>query len=152
MRVLTLTTLAGRERELKILERVITKGAASGSVLVIVGDPGIGKSALFRAAERKSRVVGFTVLTTVGVEAETRLPFAGLHQLLGPVLAAVDALPAPEIDARQSAFGLSDNVSRPELFLIARAALTLLGAGAPSGRWWCSRTMSSGSTPRLRRR
>jgi tetratricopeptide (TPR) repeat protein len=128
MRILTLPALTGRERELKILEKVIAEGAAYGGVLVIVGNPGIGKSALLRAAERKSRVAGFRVLRMVGVEAEAQLPFAGLHQLLDPVLATVDALPPAECDALLSAFGLSDSVSRPELLLIARAALALLAA------------------------
>ncbi|WP_328760439.1 AAA family ATPase [Streptomyces sp. NBC_00271] len=130
MPILTLPALTGRESELKILERTVVEGAASGGVLVIVGDPGIGKSALLRAAERKSRVAGFRVLTTVGVEAEAQLPFAGLHQLLDPVLATVDALPASECDALLAAFGRSDSASRPELSLIARAALGLLAAGA----------------------
>ena len=58
------------------------KGIAEGRAVVVIGAPGIGKSALLGAAEQAARAAGFQVLTTTGVECEAQLPFAGLHQLL----------------------------------------------------------------------
>ena len=73
------------------------------------------------------------ILTTAGVESEMNLPFAGLHQLLHPILHAVVALPPPQREAIRAAFGMVDSAA-PNLFLIALATLTLLSdaaAGSP---------------------
>ena len=56
------------------------------------------------------------------------MPFAGLHQLLSPVLDRLAELAAPQRDALRAAFGLTDR--RPDLFLIALAVLNLLGETA----------------------
>ncbi len=53
------------------------------------------------------------------------LPFAGLHQLCGPMLAHLDALPDPQQAALRTAFGLSSD-DAPDRFLVALAALSLL--------------------------
>jgi hypothetical protein len=55
---------------------------------VLRGDAGIGKSALLDDA--RTEASDMWVLASVGVESETHLPYAGLHQLLRPVLGAVD--------------------------------------------------------------
>ena len=91
----------------------------------MLGDAGIGKSTLTRAASRQARTAGLRVLETTGVEAEAQLPFAGLHQLLRPLLSAADALPATQQRALGSAFGAEDG-PRPEFFMIALAVLNLL--------------------------
>jgi len=51
-------------------------------VLVVCGEAGIGKSALLAAAARLAADSGVRVLSATGIQAEARLPFAGLHQLL----------------------------------------------------------------------
>src|SRR5262249_34936903 len=65
------------------------------------------------------------VLSTRGVESESDLAFAGLHQLLRPVLRIVDDLPAPQARALRGALGLEER-SADERFLISAACLTLL--------------------------
>ena len=73
------------------------------------------------------------VLRTTGVRTEANLPFAGLHQLLRPILAGLDTLPKPQSTALAAAFGLSEGAAE-DSFLIALATLTLLAdaaAGAP---------------------
>src|SRR5581483_7424647 len=55
--------------------------------------------------------------------------FAGLHQLLRPVLGQLDRLATPQRDALRGAFGLSDGQA-PDLFLTALAALDLLAESA----------------------
>jgi DNA-binding CsgD family transcriptional regulator len=92
---------------------------------VVLGDPGIGKSALLRAAADHGRAAGLRVLAATGIEAETHLPFAGLHHLLRPVLGQVHRLPATQADALWTAFGIGDGPA-PEPFMIALATLNLL--------------------------
>ncbi len=95
------------------------------AVLVIRGEPGIGKTALLRHCVRQA--AGFQVIESVGIESEMELPFAGLHQLCGRLLGRLDALPDPQRDALSVAFGLSSG-DAPDRFLVALAALNLLSA------------------------
>jgi len=52
--------------------------------LVIRGEPGIGKSALLEQAVADAGPM--RLLSAHGVEFEASVPFAGLHELLGPAL------------------------------------------------------------------
>jgi tetratricopeptide (TPR) repeat protein len=121
--------LIGRDHEVQALTDLIGRGTQAGQVLVVVGDPGIGKSALLGAARETARAAGFLVLSAVGVESEAQLPFAGLHQILRPVLRSASGLPPLYATALQSAFGLAEGPT-PELFQIALAAVSLLAAAA----------------------
>ena len=60
-----------------------------------------------------------------GVEAECQLPFAGLHELIRPVLGAADTLAPAQRRSLLSAFGIEEAGS-PEHFLICLAALNVL--------------------------
>jgi DNA-binding CsgD family transcriptional regulator len=117
--------IVGREHELEVLTAAVDAAAKAGSSLAVCGEPGIGKSALLEAAARRGRERGYVVLRTVGVEAESPLPFAGLHNLLSPILKAADDLAAPQRRALFSAFGIEEGGS-PEPFLICLAALQVL--------------------------
>ena len=66
-----------------------------------------------------------SLLAATGVPSETSLPFAGLYELLRPVVDRTERLPGPQQDALRAAFGLAD-VPATELFLIALGALDLL--------------------------
>ncbi|MGH3050684.1 MAG: AAA family ATPase, partial [Gaiellaceae bacterium] len=97
--------LLGRERERAALERLLANGREGQSgVLVIVGEAGIGKSTLLDLAE--SLAEGMRVLRARGVQSETQIPFAGLHELLRPVLSLLDRIPAPQVAALESALAL----------------------------------------------
>ena len=63
------------------------------------------------------------------MQSEALLAFAGLHQLLQPVLGNIDELAGPQRDALLAAFGMTE-VSAPDPFLTALAALDLLSEGA----------------------
>jgi DNA-binding CsgD family transcriptional regulator len=65
------------------------------------------------------------VLTARGIESESELPFAGLHQLLRPALNRIEVLPAPQAQALRGALGLADRAG-DDRFLISVACLTLL--------------------------
>ncbi len=69
------------------------------------------------------------VLQATGVEAESALAYAMLHQLLRPVLDRASKLPAPQQQALRIALGLEAG-SAPDRFLISLAALTLLSEAA----------------------
>src|SRR5260370_3579560 len=121
--------LIGRDREVRALTELIGKATKAGQALVVIGDPGIGKSALLGAAQGAARAAGFRVLLATGVESEAQLPFAGLHQILRPVLRSASQLRPAHDTALRAAFGLAEG-PRPELFQIALAAVNLLGAVA----------------------
>ncbi|WAL68711.1 AAA family ATPase [Amycolatopsis cynarae] len=116
--------LFGRETELKRLTELVD-GPGECSGILLTGEPGIGKSALVTAAVSAASLAGLRVLTITGVEAEQNLAYAGLHQLLYPVRAGVDALPAPQRAALRTALGLADG-DEPSTYLVGLAALTLL--------------------------
>jgi hypothetical protein len=117
--------LVGREEERARLTALLDRARASvGGALVVRGEAGAGKTVLL--ADLVAGAADVLVLRGHGVESEAELPYAGLHQLLRPVLAAVDGLAAPQADALRAAFGL--RVGRTdERFLVSLATLSLLG-------------------------
>jgi DNA-binding CsgD family transcriptional regulator len=125
--------LLGRDAEVELLTALLARIGDAGSSLVLLGEPGIGKSRLLTEAERLARGREIAVLRTVGVQSEAQLAFAGLHQLLWPARGRIAALPAKQRAALDAAFGLTDD-GRPEHFRIAMAVLDLLsdlGSEAP---------------------
>src|SRR4051812_31966080 len=64
------------------------------------------------------------VLRASGVESESELPYAALHQLLRPVLSAGEGLPAPQIAALRSALGMDPG--EPDRFAVSVGLLNLL--------------------------
>ncbi|WP_238008547.1 AAA family ATPase [Dactylosporangium sp. AC04546] len=122
-------TLFGRGRESRQLVELVESARRRGGALVLRGEAGIGKSALLRQARRAAVDLGLLVLSATGTEAEARLPFAGLHQLVRPVLGGADELPGPQRGAVLAAFGMAQGPA-PDLFLIALAVLNLLTEAA----------------------
>jgi DNA-binding CsgD family transcriptional regulator len=120
--------LAGRGPESARLDRLLADARAGQSaVLVLRGEPGIGKTALLGYAAE--RAAGFQVVRAAGAESEMELPFASLHQLCGPMLGGLGRLPPPQRDALGTAFGLSSG-AQPDRFLIGLAVLSLLADAA----------------------
>ena len=117
--------LFGRDRELARLYALVDGIEEQGGALVVRGEAGIGKSALFAAAEERALHRGVTVVSTAGALSEARLSFAGLHQLLHPLLDGLDLLPDPQRRALEAAFGLAEG-DAPDLFLIGLATLGLV--------------------------
>jgi DNA-binding CsgD family transcriptional regulator len=121
--------LLGREHESELLDDLVDGVGEHGAALVVRGEAGIGKSALLAVASARARAEGMLVLTATGVQTESQLPFAGLHQLLRPLLDHADELPAPQREALYAAFGVRDDPA-PNRFLIALATLELLSGEA----------------------
>src|ERR1700727_2594763 len=101
--------LMDRQAECGVLDQLINAVQAGGSRgLVVRGEPGGGKSALLDYLA--GQAAGCWVVRAAGVESEMELAFAGLHQLLAPVLDRLEGLAGPQRGARRTAFGPS---SRP---------------------------------------
>ena len=92
---------------------------------MIHGEAGIGKSVLLDRARDRADELGVGTLFAVGVESETELAFAGMHQLLRPIVAMFELLPAPQRRALETAFGMRGDVE-PDPFLVALAAHQLV--------------------------
>ena len=121
--------LYGR-REERAQITALLEGARGGhaGVLVVRGEAGIGKHTLLQDAAEHGDV--FHLLRCTGVEAEVELPFAGLQQLLGPVLDRLGRVPAPQAQALRGAFGLVEPETNTNKFLVELGALSLLAVVA----------------------
>jgi tetratricopeptide (TPR) repeat protein len=118
------TRLLGRRRECAVLDELLGNARTGTSgVLVLRGEPGIGKTALLDYAA--SRATGFRVAPVGGVESEIELAFAGLHLLFGPLLARLDRLPDPQRDALTVALGVREGHA-PDRLLVGLAVLSML--------------------------
>jgi AAA ATPase domain len=116
--------LLGRRRECDVLDRLLDAvRGGEGRTLVVRGQPGVGKTALLDYLGEQA--AGCWVAHAAGVESEMELVYAGLHQLLTPMLDRLERLPAPQANALQTAFGLRSG-SAPDRFLVGLAALSLL--------------------------
>jgi len=118
----------GRVRERKTLDDLLGRvRAGESAVLVIRGEAGIGKTALMHYCARQAS--GCRLVQIGGVEFEMELPFAALHQLCGPMLSGLAALPEPQQRALRVAFGLAAEPA-PDRFVLGLAVLSLLAENA----------------------
>ncbi|MEU2391522.1 AAA family ATPase [Streptomyces sp. NPDC007369] len=119
--------MVGREGEQAELAAFVT--AAGGGALVLRGETGVGKTSLLGHAAALADAEGHAVVRAAGVEAESELPYAGLHQFLHPLLA--DA--ARPDDATQAVldavFGRASG-DPPSVMALGIAVLGLLSRAA----------------------
>src|SRR2546425_4303651 len=97
--------LLGRGPERAAIDRLI-RGASQGAsgALVLIGDPGAGKSALLKDAADSAP--GMTVVRARGIEAESSLPFAALADLLRPMIPQIDGLPPVQSASLRAALAI----------------------------------------------
>ncbi|MFE7401608.1 AAA family ATPase [Streptomyces sp. NPDC057557] len=119
----SLVTVIGRDGERGQLSAFVT--AAEGQSLVLRGETGVGKSALLDHVAQLAARAGNEVVRAAGVEAESGLPFAGLHQLLHPLLPFVDCLDQVHRTVFDTVFGRSGG-KPPSVMSLGIAVLDLL--------------------------
>lgn len=89
--------LVGRRAERESLEHLLDEARAGRSgALTVLGEAGIGKTAVLEHARAVADRTGFRIEIAVGVEAETQFAYGALHQLCVPLLERLDALPEPQ--------------------------------------------------------
>ncbi|MEU8240854.1 LuxR family transcriptional regulator [Actinoplanes missouriensis] len=120
--------LLGRGTECARLDASLAAARHGRSdALVLVGEPGVGKTALLGYAADHAR--DLRVLRAAGVESEMELAYAALHQLCMPLLDGLDRLPPPQAEAVATIFGLRAGPP-PGTFLVGLGVLNLLAEAA----------------------
>ncbi len=123
--------LLGRERERQALDQLLASARSGRStVLGLVGEPGIGKTALLGYAAEHAR--GLRVLRARGIDSETQVPFAALFELLRPTLGLLERIPTPQAIALEGALALRPGTAG-DRFAVGAATLSLLAAFADEG-------------------
>ena len=121
--------LVGRAVELDLIASFLDAAAGRGAALLLAGEPGAGKSALLDVAAEAATDSGFRVVRSNGVEFETRVAFAGLHQMFGELRSELDDLTPRYRDVLAVALGLTDGTPADQL-VVCNAALELFRAAA----------------------
>jgi DNA-binding CsgD family transcriptional regulator len=94
----------GRESELATLYRFLDSIPTGPSALLLSGDPGIGKTTVWKEGLASAQLRRFRILSCGPVEAETRLSYAALGDLLEPILEeALPTVPEPQRQALEVA-------------------------------------------------
>ena len=131
------TGVVGREAELATATSFLVGMADRAQVLVIEGDVGIGKTAVYRAVVDDATARGYVVLRCAGEETEARLSFIGLTDLIGDVVDEFAApLPPVQVEALDLALsrrsGDADSMPDPKAVGIAlRSLLAKVATRAP---------------------
>jgi DNA-binding CsgD family transcriptional regulator len=110
----TTLEIVGREEELTVASGFLADADSLPGVLLIEGEPGIGKTTIWRHAIEEARAIGYRVLTTRPSRSEAQLAFAGISDLF-----------------EHSLDDLFPDLPRPQARAL-RVALLLVEAG-PSG-------------------
>src|SRR3712207_1713639 len=122
--------MLGRSAERERIDRLLACARSGRSeALVLLGDAGIGKTTLLDYAV--SQATDMQVLRTRGYETEWEIPFAGLADLLRPVLSLLPNLPTPQAAALESALALGPAVAG-DRFSVCAATVGILTEAAAS--------------------
>lgn len=106
---MTDSELIGRDDERVALGEVLATGVLRPSAVIVEGEPGIGKTSLWRAALNAAAQGGAKVLCASPAGTEVDLAFGALADLLGPVLPSLeDRLPGPQRRALRVALLLEE--------------------------------------------
>src|SRR5258708_34026448 len=120
--------ISGRAAGIGGLRGLVDQGRLAGQVLLVTGEAGVGTTLVLADAAGRAGAAGMRVLSVTGRESESRFAFAGLHQLLRPVLSSAAGLPGRQARALMGALGLAADPVAPDPLLTGVAVLTLLSA------------------------
>ncbi|MFF4187620.1 AAA family ATPase [Streptomyces sp. NPDC001691] len=125
--------LIGRQDLRSTMATALSSRTAPAAMLLL-GEVGVGKTTLLDMAVHEALEVGTRVLRVRGSAAETELAFAGLHQMLMPLLDRAEQLPPRQRAALLGAFGLGDDPTPPDHMMMSLAVLTLMSQLASEQR------------------
>ncbi|CAO5251107.1 Response regulator containing a CheY-like receiver domain and an HTH DNA-binding domain [Frankia sp. AgKG'84/4] len=118
--------LFGRDRERRLVDGLLASVTRRCCALVVRGDPGIGRSAVLRHAERRS-TAGVRWLR--GVESEAVLPYATLADLVLPLRGHLAGLPDAQRAALEICLALTEGTLAGP-YAACAGTLNLLAAAA----------------------
>ena len=124
--------LIGRDGDVELIRSFVDHAVTRGGALLLVGEAGVGKTALLDVAARYATSAGARTVTVAGAQFEANVSFAGLHQVLYPFLSSLPRLAAPQRNALSGALGLVEG--RPsDRLVVSHASLALLAEAATAG-------------------
>ncbi|WP_169814801.1 LuxR C-terminal-related transcriptional regulator [Nocardia crassostreae] len=124
--------LIGREVERELLTVFVLGQAAGEPVLIVRGEPGVGKTVLLDFAADFAAGHGIRVLRVAALEYEAELRFGALNQLLHPLMDGIGALGPAHRQALNVIMGLEPG-PMPSQLIAGAATLALLNASAQQG-------------------
>jgi DNA-binding CsgD family transcriptional regulator len=125
--------LIGRERECERIDAVLSSAQSGRATsLVLLGDAGIGKTALLDYAAGQAEERQMVVIRVRGIESEAEVAFGGLLGVSRPLFQHLDSLAEPHAKALRGALGLTSQGTAPVggRLIIAAATLSLVAAAA----------------------
>ena len=127
--------LFGRDAELERLAAAVAAAQAGrGKIVLISGEPGIGKTAILTALLDRAAVAGARIASGAAEELEMRLPFAAVSDCLGLTPAAADPQAAEIAAMMRGAYRSSGVFSAVDAeFLITEAILGLVDGWCAAG-------------------
>jgi DNA-binding CsgD family transcriptional regulator len=117
--------LFGRSSELATIAAFVERAGIGGEALLLLGEPGVGKTALLDATASVAAEAGMSVLRAAGAQFEADLPFSGLHQVLLPLLDEFGRLDSVHGGALSAALGYGASPA-PDRMLVSAATLAVL--------------------------
>ncbi|HEY9306881.1 MAG TPA: AAA family ATPase [Microbacterium sp.] len=121
--------LHGRVTEIEALTGFVRGESGGGTVLLLSGEPGIGKTALLEVAADVAEDAEIRVLNSTALEYEAALVFGGLSQVAAPLLDHLSEL-APVHRAALSVICGLETGRVPEQLIAGAAILALITVGS----------------------
>jgi DNA-binding CsgD family transcriptional regulator len=101
--------VVGRDPELRVVDEFLSRLPTAPGVLLLEGEPGIGKTTVWLAGRNAARRLGYRVFSCRPIQTETPLAYVALADLLEPVLDEILArLPPPQARALEVAMVRAD--------------------------------------------
>jgi len=122
--------LFGRAAQQDRIDQLLADARAgtSGS-LVLIGEPGMGKTRLLAYGSTEAESSGMQILRAQGIEAESELAFGGLLELVRPILDVLPSIPGPQADALAGALALGP-ATVSDRFTVYAGVLSVLADAA----------------------